>query len=163
MAIGSDSHRIERNAFDDGNDDLGAHTEDSLGTLPRTNSPVDLAQQHRHAEAGEQELRVEQGGARARYPDGRMGSDPGQASPEKGGQIVKASVKALLEEVAAFDVEPLPPDNPLWREPNVIITPHVAAGSDIAPARVWTLVKENLRRYVAGERMLNVVDIDKGY
>ena len=45
---------------------------------------------------------------RARYPDGRMGSDPGQATPEKGGQIVKAAVKALIDEVAAFDVEPLP-------------------------------------------------------
>jgi phosphoglycerate dehydrogenase-like enzyme len=61
------------------------------------------------------------------------------------------------------DPEPLPADSPLWAMDNVILTPHVAAGSDVAPARVWTLVKENLRRYVAGERMLNLVDVDKGY
>ena len=45
---------------------------------------------------------------RARYPDGRMGSDPGQASPEKGGELVAAAVDALLEEVAAFAAETAP-------------------------------------------------------
>jgi creatinine amidohydrolase/Fe(II)-dependent formamide hydrolase-like protein len=42
---------------------------------------------------------------RARYADGRMGSDPGQATPEKGGELVAAAVKALLEDVAAFGSE----------------------------------------------------------
>jgi creatinine amidohydrolase len=45
---------------------------------------------------------------RARYPDGRMGSDPGQATPEKGGELVAAAAKALAEEVAAFASEPEP-------------------------------------------------------
>jgi phosphoglycerate dehydrogenase-like enzyme len=61
------------------------------------------------------------------------------------------------------DPEPLPSDSPLWSMENVIITPHVAGGSDLSSARTWALVRENLRRYVAGERMLNVVDLDKGY
>ena len=43
---------------------------------------------------------------RARYPDGRMGSDPGQASPEKGGELVAAAAAALIEDVAAFGTEP---------------------------------------------------------
>ena len=43
---------------------------------------------------------------RARYPDGRMGSDPGQASPEKGGELVAAAAAALIEDVAAFTAEP---------------------------------------------------------
>lgn len=67
---------------------------------------------------------------------------------------------------AALDVtdpEPLPPEHPLWRAPNVIITPHVAAGSDLRAERLWEVMRENLRRYVAGEPMLSVVSLEKGY
>jgi creatinine amidohydrolase/Fe(II)-dependent formamide hydrolase-like protein len=42
---------------------------------------------------------------RARFPDGRMGSDPAQASPEKGGALVEAAAAALIEDVAAFTAE----------------------------------------------------------
>ena len=42
---------------------------------------------------------------RARYPDGRMGSDPAQASPEKGAELVAAAAQALIEDVAAFSAE----------------------------------------------------------
>lgn len=42
---------------------------------------------------------------RARYPDGRMGSDPAQASPEKGAELVAAAAAALIEDVAAFSAE----------------------------------------------------------
>ena len=45
---------------------------------------------------------------RARYADGRMGSDPGQASPEKGGELVAAAVAGLVEDVAAFTAEAAP-------------------------------------------------------
>ena len=61
------------------------------------------------------------------------------------------------------DPEPLPSDHPLWKARNVIITPHISAGSDAQMKRFWLLVRENLRRYVNGERMLNVVDIKRGY
>lgn len=61
------------------------------------------------------------------------------------------------------DPEPLPSDHPLWEAPNVIITPHVASDSDLGNARVWEIVRENLRRYVAGEKMLSVVDVARGY
>ncbi|MBK8067456.1 MAG: hypothetical protein IPK27_07455 [Rhodanobacteraceae bacterium] len=46
---------------------------------------------------------------------------------------------------------------------NVVITPHVAAQSDAQDERYQVLVAENLRRYVAGEPLLNVVDIERGY
>ena len=46
---------------------------------------------------------------RARYPDGRMGSDPAQASPEKGREIVELASKGLLEELLAFSAEPMSP------------------------------------------------------
>lgn len=61
------------------------------------------------------------------------------------------------------DPEPLPAGHPLWAMPNVIITPHIAGDSDREDARQWLLVTENLRRYSAGEPLLNVVDIARGY
>ena len=67
---------------------------------------------------------------------------------------------------AALDVtdpEPLPPNHPLWTAKNVFITPHVSASSDEQMGRYWLVVRENLRRYVNGERMLSVVDLKRGY
>ena len=67
---------------------------------------------------------------------------------------------------AALDVtdpEPLPADNPLWHMPNVVITPHVAANSPMADEIIRALVRENVRRYAAGEPMLSVVDVERGY
>jgi phosphoglycerate dehydrogenase-like enzyme len=67
---------------------------------------------------------------------------------------------------AALDVvdpEPLPPDDPLWKIPNVIITPHVANQSPLRMERSWAVMRENLRRYVRGDRLLSVVDPVKGY
>jgi phosphoglycerate dehydrogenase-like enzyme len=61
------------------------------------------------------------------------------------------------------DPEPLPPDHPLWKAANVIITPHVANDSDLGYDAQIKVVQENLRRYLAGERMLSVVDVQKGY
>jgi phosphoglycerate dehydrogenase-like enzyme len=61
------------------------------------------------------------------------------------------------------DPEPLPPDHPLWKAPNVIITPHVANDSDLGYEAQIKVVQENLRRYSAGEPMLSVVDVGKGY
>ena len=61
------------------------------------------------------------------------------------------------------DPEPLPAGNPLWHLPNVIITPHVSATGADANRRQTVIAVENLRRYVAGERMLNVVDMSRGY
>ena len=60
------------------------------------------------------------------------------------------------------DPEPLPRDHALWLEPNVIITPHVSSGGgDRLRQRLMTL--ENMRRYLAGDRLLNVVDPERGY
>jgi phosphoglycerate dehydrogenase-like enzyme len=61
------------------------------------------------------------------------------------------------------DPEPLPEGHPLWSMPRVIISPHTAGRSDRGRERLFLLVQENLRRYVAGERMLSVVDIERGY
>lgn len=61
------------------------------------------------------------------------------------------------------DPEPLPKESPLWAMKNVVITPHVAAEADLTDERSWAVVKENLRRFSAGETLGNVVDKKAGY
>ena len=61
------------------------------------------------------------------------------------------------------DPEPLPEGHPLWTTPRVIISPHTAGRSDKGRERLYVMVKENLRRYVKGDPMLSVVDIERGY
>lgn len=83
--------------------------------------------------------------------------------------VTSALVQALQNGTlggAALDVtdpEPLPPDHPLWQAPNVLITPHISSESELGFQRVWEVVRENLRRYVAGEKMLSEVDVVRGY
>jgi phosphoglycerate dehydrogenase-like enzyme len=67
---------------------------------------------------------------------------------------------------AGLDVtepEPLPPESPLWQMDNVIITPHVAAAGAESVRRGASIAIENLRRYVAGEALLNPVNMGAGY
>ena len=57
-----------------------------------------------------------------------------------------------------FETEPLPKDHPLWGMENVIITPHTAGVAPHTTQRRNDVVKENLRRFVAGEPLRGVVD-----
>ncbi len=61
------------------------------------------------------------------------------------------------------DPEPLTKGHELWTLPNVIITPHISYMTDRGIERNRLVITENLRRYINGERLLNVVDIDRGY
>jgi phosphoglycerate dehydrogenase-like enzyme len=61
------------------------------------------------------------------------------------------------------DPEPLPDGHTLWGRDNVLITPHVAARAELSAERRWALIRENMRRFGAGEPLLNVVDKDAGY
>jgi len=74
----------------------------------------------------------------------------------EGGEIAAAGLDVT-------DPEPLPEDHPLWQAPNLIITPHYAAWSDVGRERRWLLYRENLRRFAAGEPLLSVVDPARGY
>jgi len=60
-----------------------------------------------------------------------------------------------------FRDEPLGPDSPFWTHPKVTVTPHVAGLS--LPSTGADIVLENIRRYEAGEDMLNLVDPAAGY
>jgi phosphoglycerate dehydrogenase-like enzyme len=64
---------------------------------------------------------------------------------------------------AALDVfrqSPLPPEDPLWAEEQIIITPHLGGMSDIYLAQAYPIVRDNLNKFLAGEAqsMKNVVD-----
>lgn len=87
------------------------------------------------------------------------------------GSIIKEA--ALIEALkngnlrgAALDVfekEPLPQESPLWDMENVIITPHNSWVSEMRNERRYNIIYENLRRYINGESLMNIVDIEKGY
>ena len=62
-----------------------------------------------------------------------------------------------------FDHEPLPAGSPLWELDNLLITPHTAATTDKMWERHYALIQENLRRYLAGEPLLGLVDKQVGY
>lgn len=62
-----------------------------------------------------------------------------------------------------FEEEPLPPENPLWEMENVLLTPHISGGTPRYMERAVDLFCDNLRRYLAGEPLLNVVDPARGY
>ena len=88
----------------------------------------------------------------------------------RGGSTVTAALVAALQAGQLYgagldvtDPEPLPADNPLWQMSNVIITPHVSAASPGSMQRTAIIAAENLRRYVDGGNLLNVVDIQAGY
>jgi phosphoglycerate dehydrogenase-like enzyme len=88
----------------------------------------------------------------------------------RGASAVTADLVTALNEhrlagagLDVVDPEPLPPDNPLWHAPHVLITPHISSRSDLPGEARWTLAVENLRRYANGEKMLSVVDLTKGY
>ena len=88
----------------------------------------------------------------------------------RGGTIDEAAlIRALAEGWIAgagldvFEKEPLPPDSPLWRMENVIITAHYAGATPHYNERALAIFLDNLRRYKAGEPLRNVVDKTLGY
>jgi phosphoglycerate dehydrogenase-like enzyme len=88
----------------------------------------------------------------------------------RGGLVDEEAMIAALKEGtiagAALDVfarEPLPPESELWDLPNVLITPHISGGTEIYNKRATDIFTANLRRYLAGETLVNVVDPARGY
>jgi phosphoglycerate dehydrogenase-like enzyme len=63
----------------------------------------------------------------------------------------------------AFRDEPLPPHSPLYGVSNLIITPHTSWTSGRVLDRSVDLFRDNLLRWIAGQPLLNTVDVTKGY
>jgi len=81
----------------------------------------------------------------------------------------EALVRALDEHwiagagLDAFTTEPLPPESKLWKFPNVIYSPHIGGVLENYNLVATRLFCENLRRYLGGKKLFNVVDKKKGY
>lgn len=101
------------------------------------------------------------------------------AKMKPGARLINVGRGSLLDEAAlicalqtgalggaAIDVaqtEPLPPDSPLWKTPNLFITPHTSALSDRLWLRQTALLVELLERWFDGREMFNRVDLTRGY
>ncbi|MBI3040691.1 MAG: D-2-hydroxyacid dehydrogenase [Chloroflexi bacterium] len=62
-----------------------------------------------------------------------------------------------------FTTEPLPAGSRLWELPNVLLSPHISGSLEDNLERTTDIFLENLRRYLNGEKLFNVVDKKKGY
>jgi phosphoglycerate dehydrogenase-like enzyme len=69
-------------------------------------------------------------------------------------QLASGHLRAALD---VTDPEPLPADHPLWDAPGLMLTPHLAGDSPQAEERVYRLIGEQIRRYVNGEPLVNVI------
>jgi phosphoglycerate dehydrogenase-like enzyme len=87
---------------------------------------------------------------------GGIADDDALLEALRSGQIAGAGLDA-------HGVEPLPPESPFWSLPNVVVTPHNGATSDGTLRRSGEIVAENIRRFVAGETLHNIVDKAAGY
>jgi len=101
---------------------------------------------------------------------GRMKTGAYFINVGRGESVVTADLIAALKSgkiagagIDVTDPDPLPQGHPLWTSGNVVITPHTAGASELKQERAFVLIRENMRRYVAGEKMLSVVDVKRGY
>jgi len=60
-----------------------------------------------------------------------------------------------------FNQEPLPTDHPFWKHPKIKITPHVASLTNRSSAAI--LIADNYRRFKAGQKLANIVSLERGY
>jgi phosphoglycerate dehydrogenase-like enzyme len=91
-------------------------------------------------------------------PDGALLINAGRGRTVETPALVRELERGRLR--AALDVtdpEPLPADHPLWRLPNALISPHVAGDSPGATVRAFALAGEQVRRFAAGQPLINEV------
>jgi phosphoglycerate dehydrogenase-like enzyme len=94
----------------------------------------------------------------ALLPDGALVVNVGRGRTlDSDALLAELTARRLRAALDVTDPEPLPADHPLWTAPGVLITPHVAGGSSTFWPRARILVAEQLRRFVAGEPLLNPV------
>jgi len=88
----------------------------------------------------------------------------------RGSLLDEAALLALIDAgrlrgaaLDVFGVEPLPAEHPFWGHPRVLVSPHVSG----VTARFWeretALIVDNIKRYLAGAPLTNVVDLEAGY
>src|SRR5579864_17013 len=98
---------------------------------------------------------------------------------KRGSYVLQMSRGAIVNEAALVDAleeghlagagldvtetEPLPVGDPLWTAPNLIVTPHTSASSELTTNLVWSILAENVGRFVRGEPLMNLVDKKRGW
>ena len=99
--------------------------------------------------------------------DGRLGG-PILLNAGRGGLQVEADILGCLDDgtlraatLDVFEVEPLPAESPLWHHPQVTVTPHNSAISEIGA--VTGFIVRQIERFEAGEALEHVVDVKRGY
>jgi glyoxylate/hydroxypyruvate reductase A len=133
---------------------------DALGRLAAESDCLVLTAPHTAESAG-----VVDAGVLARLPEQAV-----VVNVSRGSLVDETALVAALDggrlRGAALDVfatEPLPPGHPFWRHPRVLVSPHACAVTERFWERETALILDNLRRYLLGEPLLNVVDFDAGY
>lgn len=89
----------------------------------------------------------------------------GRGAVVKEDDLVRALKKGWIAGAGldVYEQEPLPENSPLWKLENVILSPHVSGFTPEYDARAVDLFTENLRRYLSGEPLLNLVNRERGY
>jgi phosphoglycerate dehydrogenase-like enzyme len=98
---------------------------------------------------------------------------------KRGSYLLSMSRGAIVDEPALIDAleeghlagagldvtatEPLPAGDPLWTATNLIITPHTSAASNLTRDLTWSILSDNLGRFLRGEELYNLVDKHRGY
>ena len=86
----------------------------------------------------------------------------------RGEHLAEEDLLAALDEghlsgacLDVFRTEPLPADHPFWRHPHIRVTPHISSLTD--PQAVVPQIMDNYRRLLAGQPLLHLVDVQRGY
>ncbi len=99
--------------------------------------------------------------------DGAFGGpfliNAGRGGVQNSDDIQKALEQGLLKGASldVFETEPWPEEHPLWAQPNVYLTPHVAAES--SPSAINAYILQQIRTHEAGGELENVIDVNLGY
>ena len=110
--------------------------------------------------------------------EGMLG-EPELSAVKSGAYLINVSRGKVVQDAALLSVlrsgrlsgayldahaqEPLPPDHPFWSTPGVTVVPHDSHSSPYIGDNIIDLFCDNLRRYIAGEPLRNVVDVSRGY
>ena len=124
--------------------------------LPRAEHLVLIAPHTRQTEGmiGSEELALlPEGAVCINIARGALVDEPALAEALRSGQLAGAGLDVFAE-------EPLPGDSPLWDMPNVIVSPHSASTSDRENSRITDLFCENIRRFMAGKPLLNLLETE---
>ena len=132
---------------------------DLLKVLPRAEHLVLSAPHTPETESliGRDELALmPQGAILINIGRGPLVDEPALAAALASGHLGGAGLDVFVE-------EPLPEDSPFWEMPNVLVSPHSASTSDRENRRITDLFCENLKRFLAGQPLINLLDPNRLY